>query len=34
MERNNDIRTGRHRVFKMLVHLVSVTRYRKKVLDG
>ncbi|WP_459947958.1 IS200/IS605 family transposase, partial [Desulfocastanea catecholica] len=34
MEKNNDIRTGRHCVFNMHVHLVFVTKYRKKVLDG
>ncbi len=34
MMKNNDIRTGRHCVFNMHVHLVFVTKYRKKVLDG
>ena len=34
MEKNNDIRAGRHCVFNMHVHLVFVTKYRKKVLDG
>jgi putative transposase len=34
MKKNNDIRTGRHCVFNMHVHLVFVTKYRKKVLDG
>lgn len=30
----NDIRHGRHCVFKMHVHLVFVTKYRRNVLDG
>lgn len=30
----NDIRNGRHCVFKMHVHLVFVTKYRRKVFDG
>jgi len=30
----HDIRTGRHCVFNMHVHLVFVTKYRKNVLDG
>lgn len=30
---NSDIRTGRHCVFNMHVHLVFVTKYRKKVLQ-
>ncbi len=34
MVNNNTIRTGRHCVFNMHVHLVFVTKYRKKVLDG
>jgi putative transposase len=31
MKKNMEIRTGRHCVFKMHVHLVFVPRYRKKV---
>ena len=31
MENNNDIRHGRHCVFKMHVHLVFVTKYRRGV---
>ena len=31
---DNDIRTGRHCVFKMHVHLVFVSKYRRKVFDG
>lgn len=31
MEKSKDIRTGRHCVFQMHVHLVFVTKYRKKV---
>lgn len=34
MENNNDIRHGRHCVFKMHVHLVFVAKYRRKVFDG
>lgn len=34
MEYSNDIRRGRHCVFNMHVHLVFVTKYRTKVLDG
>jgi len=34
MTSSNDIRHGRHCVFKMHVHLVFVTKYRKKVFDG
>jgi len=34
MRENNDIRTGRHCVFNMHVHLVFVTKYRRKVLDA
>lgn len=33
MEHNNDIRRGRHCVFNMHVHLVFVTKYRRKVFD-
>ena len=31
MEKNNDIRRGRHCVFLMHVHLVFVTKYRREV---
>lgn len=31
---DNEIRYGRHCVFKMHVHLVFVTKYRRKVFDG
>jgi putative transposase len=34
MIENNDIRHGRHCVFKMHVHLVFVAKYRRKVFDG
>ncbi len=34
MDNYNEIRHGRHCVFKMHVHLVFVTKYRKKVFDG
>ena len=34
MTENNDIRHGRHCVFNMHVHLVFVTKYRRKVFDG
>ena len=34
MDKNNDIRTGRHCVFAMHVHLIFVTKYRRKVFDG
>ena len=34
MEKNNDIRHGRHCIFKMHVHLVFVTKYRRRVFDG
>ena len=34
MIENNDMRHGRHCVFKMHVHLVFVTKYRRKVFDG
>jgi putative transposase len=32
--KNSDIRTGRHCVFNMHVHLVFVTKYRKNVLEN
>ena len=32
MTKSSDIRTGRHCVFQMHVHLVFVTKYRRKVL--
>ena len=31
MKKSTDIRTGRHCVFKLHVHLVFVTKYRQKV---
>jgi len=31
MEKSSEIRTGRHCVFKLHVHLVFVTKYRQKV---
>lgn len=31
MEKSNDLRTGRHCVFSMHIHLVFVTKYRRKV---
>ena len=34
MTDDNDIRHGRHCVFKMHVHLVFVTKYRRKVFDS
>ncbi|MDP1593547.1 MAG: IS200/IS605 family transposase [Gallionella sp.] len=34
MEKNNEIRHGRHCIFKMHVHLVFVAKYRRKVFDG
>ncbi len=34
MDKDNDIRHGRHCVFKMHVHLVFVSKYRRKVFDG
>ena len=34
METNKEIRHGRHCVFKLHVHLVFVTKYRRGVLDG
>jgi len=33
MKKINDIRTGRHCVFALHVHLVFVTKYRKRVFD-
>ena len=34
MSDDNEIRRGRHCVFKMHVHLVFVAKYRRKVFDG
>ncbi|QWY74633.1 MAG: IS200/IS605 family transposase [Ferrovum myxofaciens] len=34
MKKDNEIRHGRHCVFKMHVHLVFVAKYRRKVFDG
>ena len=34
MEKDNEIRHGRHCVFNMHVHLVFVAKYRRKVFDG
>ena len=34
MEKDNELRHGRHCVFKMHVHLVFVAKYRRKVFDG
>ena len=34
MEKNNDIRHGRHCVFRMHVHLVFVTKYRRGVFTA
>ena len=34
MTLDNEIRHGRHCVFKMHVHLVFVSKYRRKVFDG
>ena len=34
MNKSSDLRTGRHCVFKLHVHLVFVTKYRKKVFTG
>lgn len=34
MDNYNEIRHGRHCVFKMHVHLVFVAKYRRKVFDG
>ena len=33
MKKSSDIRTGRHCVFKLHVHLVFVTKYRKQVFN-
>ena len=33
MKKNNDIRTGRHCVFLMHVHLVFITKYRRDVFS-
>ena len=34
MEKYNEIRHGRHCIFKMHVHLVFVAKYRRRVFDG
>ena len=34
MANTNELRTGRHCVFKLHVHLVFVTKYRRNVLTG
>ena len=34
MKKSTDIRTGRHCVFKLHVHLVFVTKYRRKVFTN
>ncbi len=34
MTKTSDIRTGRHCIFAMHIHLVFVTKYRHEVLDG
>ena len=34
MKYENDIRRGRHSVFRMHVHLVFVAKYRRMVFDG
>jgi putative transposase len=34
MQLSNDIRHGRHCVFALHVHLVFVTKYRRRVFDG
>lgn len=34
MDQRQDMRTGRHCVFAMHVHLIFVTKYRRKVFDG
>ena len=34
MSTNQELRTGRHCVFAMHVHLIFVTKYRRKVFDG
>ena len=33
MDKSSDLRTGRHCVFKMHVHLVFVTKYRRKIFS-
>ena len=33
MKKSSEIRTGRHCVFKLHVHLVFVTKYRKQVFN-
>ena len=33
MANQQELRTGRHRVFAMHVHLLFVTKYRRKVFD-
>lgn len=34
MRKSTDVRTGRHCVFQLHVHLVFVTKYRRKVFDA
>ena len=34
MDTKQDVRTGRHCVFAMHVHLIFVTKYRRKIFDG
>ncbi|HXG36303.1 MAG TPA: IS200/IS605 family transposase [Dehalococcoidia bacterium] len=34
MQQNQELRSGRHCVFQMHVHLVFVTKYRRNVFDG
>ena len=34
MSDDNEIRHGRHCIFKMHVHLVFLTKYRRKVFEG
>ena len=34
MEKDNEIRRKRHRIFKMHVYLVFVAKYRRKVIDS
>ena len=34
MDDKQDLRQGRHCVFALHVHLIFVTKYRKKVFDG
>jgi putative transposase len=34
MAHNQELRTGRHCVFAMHVHLIFVTKYRRRVFDG